>query len=128
MGDLVPPSTRRPPLDEPTEIARTLDTLATVVMILVTIGILYFAREMLIPVAIAVILSFVLSPLVRLLRRVGLGKKLAVGLVVVLTFSVTVGLGAILAKQISDLAGDASRYQATVSQKVGKLRPQLRRQ
>ncbi len=122
MAELVPPPTRRPLADTPVDVARTLDTLATAVMILVTVGILYFAREILIPVAIAVILSFVLSPLVKLLRRFGLGKKVAVGLVVLLTFIVSVGLGAILAKQISDLAGDASRYQATVSQKVEGVR------
>ena len=122
MAELVPPPTRRPPTDAPADVARTLDTLATAVMILVTVGILYFAREILIPVAIAVILSFVLSPLIKLLRRFGLGKKLAVGLAVLLTFIVAVGLGAILAKQVSDLAGDASRYQETVSHKVEGLR------
>ena len=122
MADLVPPSTRGPHGEAPVDIARTLDTLATAVMILVTIGILYFAREILIPVAIAVILSFALSPLVKLLRRLGLGKKVAVGFAVLVTFAVAVGLGAILAKQISDLAGDASRYQTTVSQKVAGVR------
>ncbi len=122
LADLVPRSTRRPPGDDAPDLARTLDTLATAVMILVTLAILYFAREILIPVAIAVILSFVLSPLVKLMRRLGLGKKLAVGLAVVVTFTVTVGLGAILAKQISDLADDATRYQATVSQKVAGVR------
>ncbi len=122
MTELVPPPTRRPPPDAPADLARTLDTLATAVMILVTVGILYFAREILIPVAIAIILSFVLSPLVKGLRRFGLGKKVAVGLAVLLTFIVAVGLGAILAKQVSDLAGDASRYQATVSHKVEGVR------
>ena len=122
MAELVPPPTRRPLADTPVDVARTLDTLATAVMILVTVGILYFAREILIPVAIAIILSFVLSPLVKGLRRLGLGKKVAVGLAVLLTFIVAVGLGAILAKQVSDLAGDASRYQATVSRKVEGVR------
>lgn len=122
MAELVPPPTRRPLPDAPVDVARTLDTLATAVMILVTVGILYFAREILIPVAIAVILSFVLSPLIKLLRRLGIGKKIAVGVAVLLTFVVAVGLGAILAKQVSDLASDASRYQATVSHKVEGVR------
>ena len=122
MAGLVPPPARRASSEAQPDVARTLDTLATAVMILVTVGILYFAREILIPVAIAVILSFVLSPLVKLLRRVGLGKKVAVGLAVLLTFVVAVGLGAILAKQVSDLASDASRYQATVSRKVESVR------
>lgn len=122
MAKLVPPPVRRRSSGLPMDVARTLDRLATTVMILVTIGGLYFAREILIPVAIAVILSFVLSPLVKRLRRFGLGKKPAVGLAVLLTFLVAVGLGAILAKQVSDLAGDASRYQATISHKVDGVR------
>lgn len=121
MSELVRSSLRRPAGEGP-NVARTLDTLATALMILGTVAILFFAREILVPVAIAVILSFVLSPPIKLLRRVGLGKKIAVGLVVLVTFVVAVGLCAILAKQVSDLAGDATRYQATVSQKVAKLR------
>ena len=102
--------------------ARTLDTLATILIVILTVAILYLAREILVPIAIAILLSFVLSPLVRLLRKIGLGKTASVGLVVCAGFMVAVGLGAILGKQISDLAGDAPRYQATVTQKLDAAR------
>jgi len=45
---------------------------------------LYFGREVLIPVTLAMLLSFVLSPLVELLRRIWLGRILSVVLAVVL--------------------------------------------
>ena len=102
--------------------AKTLDTLATILIVILTVAILYLAREILVPIAIAILLSFVLSPLVRVLRKIGLGKTLSVGLVVCAGFVVAVGLGAILGKQISDLAGEAPLYQATVTQKIEAAR------
>ena len=101
---------------------RTLDTLATMMIVIVTVGVLYLAREILVPISIAVLLSFVLSPLVKLLRRVGLGKRLAVGVVVFTTFLIALGLGAILARQISDLVAEAPRFQTTVMTKVEAIR------
>ncbi len=107
---------------EPAESRRTLDTLATVLILMLALGILYFAREILVPIAIAVLLSFALSPLVKLLRRLGLGKRLSVGIVVVATFLIAVGLGAILAKEVGELAADAPRLQAAVTRKVETVR------
>lgn len=102
--------------------ATTLETVATTLMLLTTVAILYWAREILVPIAIAILMSFVLSPPIRLLRSFGIGKTLAVGTVVFLSFAVAVGLGAILAKQISDLASEAPRYQTTVTHKVDVVR------
>ena len=121
MTVLLPRSERRTSAATP-DVARTLDSLETLLILVITVAILYFAREILVPVAIAILLSFVLSPLVKALRRHGVHKKIAVGLVVLSTFLVAVGLGAVLAKQISDLAAEAPRYQVTVASKVDGLR------
>ena len=120
LSSLLPAAGPRPRPD-PTP-SRPLDTLATMLIVLLTIGILFVAREILVPIAIAVLLSFVLSPLVKLLRRTGLHKSVAVGFTVFATFLITVSLGGILAKQVSDLAADAPKYQATVTQKVDRAR------
>ena len=121
MTVLLPERERRTPATTP-DSARTLDTLATILILVLAVGILYLARGILVPVAIAILLSFALSPLVKALRRHGVPKQIAVGLVVLSTFLVAVGLGAVLAKQISDLAAEAPRYQATVAAKVDGLR------
>ena len=118
---LLPPP-RLTPQDDAPDPMRTLDTLATVMVVILSVGVLYFAREILVPIAIAVLLSFVLSPLVKGLRKLGLGKKLSVGLVVCATFVIAVGVGAILAKQVSDLAADAPAFQYTVTKKVDAVR------
>ena len=102
--------------------ARTLETVATAILLLAAVAVLYFAREILVPIAIAVLFSFVLSPPVKVLRGFGLGKSLSVGAVVFLAFSITVGLGFVLTKQITDLAADAPRYQAVVTTKVEFVR------
>ena len=116
------PSRVAPPPDDLPDPRRTLDTLATMMIVILTVGVLYFAREILVPIAIAVLLSFVLSPLVKVLRKLGLGKRLAVGTVVLTTFLIAVGLGAILARQISDLAAEAPKFQTTVTTKIELIR------
>ncbi len=119
MTDFIPAQRPRASAPDPT---RVLETLATLVIIIVTVGILYVAREILVPIAIAILLSFVLSPLVKLLRGIGIGKALSVGIVVLATFLLSIGAGIVLARQISDLAADAPRYQDTVLQKVDGAR------
>src|SRR5881397_3695296 len=51
------------------------------------VGALYFARAILLPVALAIVLAFVLSPVVGILRRWGLGRVPATLLVVLLLVS-----------------------------------------
>ena len=116
MSELIPtPRSRAPTLPD---VARTIDTLALLGILVLTVGILFVAREILVPVVIAILLSFVLSPLVRLLRQVGIGKALSVGIVVLSTFLISLGAGVILARQISDLVSEAPKYQQTVTHKV----------
>ena len=44
--------------------------LTTVLMAVVVVSALYFGREVLVPIALAVLMSFVLAPAVRLLQRI----------------------------------------------------------
>lgn len=52
--------------------ARTLEMLATLFLVAVVVTTLYVGREIFVPIAIAILLSFVLSPPILLLRRWGL--------------------------------------------------------
>ncbi len=98
---------------------RGLTTLAVGV---VTIAALYFARDVLVPITLAVLLSFVLAPLVDLLRRLRLGRVPAVIAAVVLALGVILSLGGIIGTQVAQLAGDAPRYASTIERKVDVLR------
>ena len=83
---------------------------------------LYFGREIIIPIALAILLSFVLAPVVGLLQRIRVPRGLAVVSVVILAFALIFALGSLLASQLTQLAGDLPRYQSTISEKIQSFR------
>src|SRR3954468_7286462 len=74
------------------------------------IAALYFAREVLIPITVAILLSFVLSPLVDLLRRINLGRVPSVLVAVVLALAVILMIGGVIGSQVAQLAGQIPEY------------------
>ncbi|MBN6822429.1 putative PurR-regulated permease PerM [Methylobacterium sp. PvP062] len=86
------------------------------------IAALYFGREIFIPIAIALLLSFVLTPLVNRLRRLRLPRLAAVGVSVLLTVGIVAALATLIGIQAADLAGDVPRYRDTIERKIDGLR------
>ncbi len=84
----------------------------------VVIAALYLGQHVLVPITLSVLLSFVLAPLVRTLRHLGVPKVLAVMLSVALAFATILLLGALIGTQVADLASNASSYQSTIESKV----------
>jgi predicted PurR-regulated permease PerM len=82
-----------------TDIQRTMSVMLAILVAVVVTCALYFGREILIPLALAVLLSFVLAPLVRLLQRVRVPRALSVIGVVLMAFLLIGGLGTIMASQ-----------------------------
>src|SRR5262245_7522434 len=89
--------------------------LASVVLV---VAILYFAREILIPLALAVMLSFVLAPLVLRLQRWGLARIPAIIVVLILSFSALTLIGWVVVGQVIELGNELPKYRHTF---VGKL-------
>jgi predicted PurR-regulated permease PerM len=85
-------------------------------------GMLYFGRDVLVPIALAVILSFILAPLVRLLQRTSLPKVICVIVVVAMTFSLLLALGAMMAGQLGQLATELPRYETNLREKIRSLK------
>src|SRR5690348_2187534 len=96
--------------------------LTAIVVAVVVVAALYFGREVLIPITLALLLSFVLSPLVELLRRVWLGRIPSVIIAVLLALGIIVALGSVIGSQVAQLAGDWPRYEATIEKKLANLR------
>lgn len=96
--------------------------LTSVLLAAVVVGALYFGREILVPIALAVLLSFVLAPLVRWLQHLYVPRPLAVIVVVAVAFAAILGLGALMASQVTQLASDLPRYQTTLREKIQSLR------
>src|SRR3954468_4586909 len=93
--------------------------LATLVLV---VGILALARTVLVPLALAILIAFALTPAVRALER-HLGRALAVTLVVVATIGMVVSFGYLLERQLVDLSGQMSRYSDSMKRKMATLRP-----
>lgn len=88
----------------------------------IVVAALYFGREVLIPVTLAMLLSFVLSPLVELLRRIWLGRILSVVLAVVLALGLILALGSAIGTQVAQLSGNLPQYQTTIETKISRVR------
>jgi predicted PurR-regulated permease PerM len=95
-----------------------VNALLTLAAAVVFIAALFLAREVLIPVTLAILLSFVLAPLVELLRKARLPRVLAVLLAVVVAIGIILALAGLIGTQIASLVGDFPRYQYTIEQKV----------
>ncbi len=83
---------------------------------------LYLAREVLVPITLAVLLSFVLAPLVHLLRRIHVPRIPAVLLSVLAALTVILMLGGLIGEQLAELAHDIPQYQSTIERKVDSVR------
>jgi predicted PurR-regulated permease PerM len=86
------------------------------------VAILYFAREILVPIALAVLLSFVLAPLVRILQRLKIPRALAVLGAVGAAFLVAFSLATMVMVEVNQLANDLPRYEVTLGEKIRNLR------
>ncbi|ABE64580.1 putative GAF sensor protein [Nitrobacter hamburgensis X14] len=92
----------------------------------VLLGGLYYGRQILIPLAIAFLITFALNPPVTWLARLGLPRLLATSLVMVTVVCTLVGLGTILGTQVRSIAVELPAYQSTVLTKLADLRQNLK--
>jgi len=104
------------------ELMALLSAMATAILAFIIITTLYFGREIFVPIALAILLSFVLAPLVGILQRIRVPRGLAVVSVVIIAFALIFALGSLLATQLTQLAGDLPRYQSTISEKIQSFR------
>jgi predicted PurR-regulated permease PerM len=94
----------------------------TIIVVVSVIAGLYFGRDILVPIAIAVLLSFVLAPIVVALTKLRIGRVASVLVAVFLAIVILGGLGAIIGKQVAELADNLPQYQIVISKKLDALR------
>jgi len=93
----------------------SVKTLATIILI---VALLYWAKEVFIPFALAILLSFLLGPMVTRLRRWGFGRVIAVSTVTVLTFAFLFSLGWVVTRQLRHFARELPSYKRNIQAKV----------
>lgn len=91
----------------------------------IIVAALYWAREILIPIVLAILLTFVLSPLVTLLQRWRFPRTIAILVAVSFSLGIILSLGGMVATQVNQLAGELPQYQATLREKAQKLRDMI---
>jgi len=96
--------------------------LTTVVIFTVAVAALYFGREVFVPLALAILLSFVLSPLILLLRRLRIARVPSVIIAVLIAFIVILGIGGLIGSQLAQLAENLPQYQNTITEKIQSAR------
>lgn len=87
----------------------------------IVIGGLYFAQKVIVPVVMAVLLGFILSPLVAGLQRYGLRRTWAVALVVVLLFTVLAVISYVFTMQFQSLAAEVPKHKEAITAKITAL-------
>lgn len=111
------PLPRRPP-GIPAAQTPGMSSLLLLATSVVLIAGLYFGRSVLIPITLAILLSFLLAPLVEALHRIHVPNFLAALLAVVTALGLIVALGGLIGTQVADLAGNVPRYADTIETKA----------
>lgn len=92
------------------------------ITVIAVIAGLYFGKEVLIPFALAVLLSFLLSPAVTWLEKLKLGRAPSVFLVLAVTFVAAGTMAWIGTTQLSDIISRLPQYQENMRRKIEAVR------
>ncbi len=95
--------------------------LAALLITLSLAALLMLGKEILIPLALALLLSFALAPIATRLERMGLGRGLSVGLTMLAAVTIVVLVLYIVFIQAADLAGQLPAYRQTIREKMQAL-------
>ena len=94
----------------------------TVAILIAVISVLYFAREILVPLAFAITLALILTPAVGWLRKIRLGRVPAVGLVMVITISAAGGIGWVIFNQMIAVINEMPLYRQNIHNRLEAMR------
>jgi predicted PurR-regulated permease PerM len=112
------------PLNFTTRISRSVGkanplTVAATVLVIVAF---YWAQAVLIPFALAILLTFLLSPMVTRFQQAGLGRAPSVTIVIALTFALLAMIAWATVSQVTSLAEELPAYRHNIRQKIRHLR------
>ena len=91
------------------------------VVLIGTIALLYFAREILVPFAFALTVTFLLTPAVVRLQKLHAGRALAVLATVVVSVAMAGGISWMIANQLVDVANQLPQYRQNIRAKIAAV-------
>src|SRR3984885_536743 len=117
---------KTPPAGQPivprANASQDLFHLLAMVVAVAAIATLYFARIVLIPFALALLFTFILTPVVKILERIHLRRIPSTLLVVLLTVGACGAVGWTVAKQLSEVVNQLPAYKSNIKAPLGSLR------
>ena len=99
----------------------TLVNVAQLLAVVLAVGSLYFARDVFIPVALGLLLSFLLSPIVNRLQRWGVNNIAAVVMTASITFILLAGVFTLLGREVSQLLTELPKHREELISKARGL-------
>ncbi|MCX2699381.1 AI-2E family transporter [Ochrobactrum chromiisoli] len=103
-------------------VAHEQSRLPALAAVAAVVAVLYFAQDVFLPLAIAVLLTFMLAPIVSFLRRIGLPRLPAIITSVTGGFLIIGLFGAILAFQVNEVGQNIATYQYNIIEKIRTLK------
>jgi len=107
--------------DTPTSNSPPGRTTVTILTAIAVLAVLYFARDVLVPIALAIVLSLALAPVVRWLRRAGFGHTSSVISAVTVVMCVLGAVAIVIVSQLGRAASSLPQYEKTIELKVQGL-------
>ena len=95
---------------------------ASAIGLLIAAAVLYLARDVLVPFALAILLAFLLAPAARRLERWKLGRVLSTVIVVAFGFSLIGAVGYVAGTQAVALAAKLPEYRKNITAKIRDLK------
>ncbi len=102
----------------PPSLFRGLPVLVRLATVVLIIGILSVARDVVVPIAIAFILAFILTAPLKALIKWGVPRMVALALVMVVALGAVGGFSAFLVIEVNDLADKVSQYTDSMRKRV----------
>jgi predicted PurR-regulated permease PerM len=95
-----------------------------IIAVAVIVGTLYFGRRIFVPLALALILSFLLTPLVGFLQRIRLGRVPSVLIILIFCFGLAAFIGWGVAGQLLEITAHIGDYRSNLQDKIHALHAQ----
>ena len=86
------------------------------------LGLLYLGRSVLEPITLAAMMGFVMAPIVRQIRRLGLGQAASAMAALVLVGLAVAAIAVVIFAQLGAMSRELPRYEVNVREKISTLR------
>jgi len=109
--------------EKPIPPGTSLSKLLFVITFVLITAVLSLAKEVFIPIALSILISFLLSPIITWLENHHIKRPIAVVTVAMLVFALVGGIGYMVGGQFVDMVNNLPKYRANIVNKVHSLRP-----